>query len=81
VSEALPTVRTALAAHCRVSAHCLDCERVRELDLEALAECHANTPLIRLPLRCVRCESRRCRVVVSGRWPGEAGAGQAVSPT
>ena len=69
MTEALPTVRTALAAHCRVSAHCLDCERVQELNLEALAERHTDTALIRLPLRC-RCGSRRCRIVVSGREPG-----------
>ena len=69
MAETLPTVSTALAAHCRVSAHCLDCERVQELNLEALAERHADTALIRLPLRC-RCGSRRCRVVVSGREPG-----------
>ena len=80
MTEGLATVRTALAAHCRVSAHCLRCDHVRDLDLDALAERHADTALIRLPLRC-RCGSRACRVVVSGRWPGEAGAGQAVSPT
>jgi hypothetical protein len=55
MTEPLPTVRAALAAHCRVSAHCLGCDHVRELDLEALAERHADTLLIRLPLRCRRC--------------------------
>jgi hypothetical protein len=68
--EDLPIVRTALAAHCRVSAHCVKCEHVHELDLDALAERHANTPLIHLPLRCQRCRSRACRVIVSGREPG-----------
>jgi hypothetical protein len=32
----LPTVRTALAAHCRVAALCLKCDHVRDLNLEAL---------------------------------------------
>jgi hypothetical protein len=65
----LPTVRTALAARCRVAALCLDCDRARDLDLKALAKHHADTPLIRLPLRC-RCGSRRYRIIVSGREPG-----------
>ena len=69
MAETLPTVSTALAAHCRVSAHCLDCERVQELNLEALAERHGDTPLIRLPLR-YRCGSRRYRIVMSGQEPG-----------
>ena len=69
MAKPLPTIRTALAAHCRVSARCLDCERVQELNLEALTERYVDTALIRLPLRC-RCGSRRCRIVVSGREPG-----------
>jgi hypothetical protein len=32
----LPTVRTALAAHCVLDALCLECDRVRRLDLAAL---------------------------------------------
>jgi len=36
MTKALPTVRTALAAHCRVAALCLKCDHVRDLDLEAL---------------------------------------------
>jgi hypothetical protein len=36
VTEGLPTVRTALAAHCLVAALCLRCDHVRDLDLEAL---------------------------------------------
>jgi hypothetical protein len=62
----LPTVRTALAAHCTVDALCLDCDRVRRLDLTALARRHVDTPLRTLPLRC-ECGSRNCRVIVSGR--------------
>jgi len=69
VTEALATVRTALAAHCTVAALCLRCDHVRDLDLEVLAERHADTALIVLPLRC-RCGSRRCRIIVSGREPG-----------
>lgn len=69
MAKPLPTIRTALATYCRVSAHCLDCERVQELNLEALAERHVDMALIQLPLRC-RCGSRRCRVVASAREPG-----------
>ena len=66
----LPTVRTALAAHCRVAALCLKCDHVRDLDLEALLRRQADTPLVRLPLLCRRCGSRRYRIIVSGREPG-----------
>jgi hypothetical protein len=70
MTEALPTVSTALAARCRVSALCLECGHIRNLDLKALAKRHANTALIKLPLQCRQCGSRRCRVIVSGREPG-----------
>ena len=69
MTEALPTIRTALAAHCRVAALCLRCEHVHDLDLKALAKRHADMPLIKLPPRCP-CGSRACRVVVSGQEPG-----------
>ena len=69
IDQPLPTIRTALAAHCRVAALCLRCDHVRDLDLEALAERYVDTALIRLPLRC-RCGSRRYRIVVSGQEPG-----------
>jgi len=63
----LPTVRTALAGYCLVDALCLECDRVRRLDLLALASNgYRDTPLIRLPLRC-ECGSRACRVIVSGQ--------------
>ena len=61
MTEALATVRTALAAHYTVAPLCLRCDHVRDLDLEALAERHGDTPLIRLPLR-YRCGSRRYRI-------------------
>jgi hypothetical protein len=67
----LPTVRTALAAHCRVAVLCLNCDHVRDLDLKVLAGRHADTPLIRLPLRCRRCGSRAFRVLVSGVAPSQ----------
>ena len=69
VTEGLATIRTALAAHCLVAALCLRCDHIHDLDLEALVERHADTPLIRLPLRCQRCGSRAFRAVVSGRRP------------
>ena len=69
MTEGLATVRSALAAHCLVAALCLKCDHVRDLNLKALAERHADTALISLPLRC-RCGSRRWRIVVSGQEPG-----------
>jgi hypothetical protein len=48
---------------------CDKCDHVRELNLEALAQRHADTLLIRLPLRCRRCGLRAFRVVVSGAAP------------
>ena len=41
-------------------------DRVRRLDLSALAGNFTNTTLIGLPLRC-DCGSRSCRVIVSGQ--------------
>ena len=58
MTEGLATVRTALAAHCQVAALCLHCDHVHDLDLKALAQRHADTPLARLSLRC-RCGSRK----------------------
>jgi hypothetical protein len=70
VTKGLPTVRAARAARRRVVVHCLECDDVRELDLRAFAASGlADTPLIRLPLRCVRCGSRAGGVIVSGRAP------------
>jgi hypothetical protein len=48
-----------------VDALCFECDRVRRLDLVALAERYLDTPLRSLPLRC-ECGSRNCRVIVSG---------------
>ena len=62
----LPTVRTALAAHCQVAALCLDCDHVRDLDLEALAERHADTPLIGLPHGGARNRPRLKNVLSKG---------------
>lgn len=62
MAEDLLSVRIALMAHCRVAAPCLKCDHIHDLDLKALAKRHADTPRIRLPLRC--------RIVVSGREPG-----------
>jgi hypothetical protein len=63
----LATVATALAAECRLHAICADCERVQQIDLQALVDAGwTRTPLVDLPLRC-RCGSRRCSAVVSGR--------------
>ncbi len=63
----LPTVQSAILAHCTVAALCLNCDHIRELDLHALARRHAATPLIQLPLQCQRCGSRAFRTVVSGQ--------------
>jgi hypothetical protein len=62
----LPTVRTALAAYCLVDALCLECDRVRRLDLRALPGWYRETPLRSLPLRC-ECGSRSCQVIVGGQ--------------
>jgi hypothetical protein len=63
----LPTVLTALAAHCEVHVIC-DCERVAELDLRALADRGlGHVALIELPLRCQVCGSVSGKVSVSGR--------------
>ena len=74
MSGGLPTVRSALAAHCQVAALCLSCDHVRNLDLRELATRHADTALIQLPLRFQRCGARRFRIIVSGRLPGEDAA-------
>jgi hypothetical protein len=68
MTKGASTVRTALTTRCRVLALCLECGHIRDLDLKALARRHADTPLIRLPLRC-QCGSRRYRIIVSGREP------------
>jgi hypothetical protein len=74
VSGGLPTVRSALAAHCQAAALCLTCDHIRNLDLRELATRHADTALVELPLRCQGCGARRFRIIVSGRLPGENAA-------
>jgi hypothetical protein len=74
VSGGLPTVRSALAAHCQAAALCLTCDHIQDLDLRELATRHADTALIQLPLRCQRCGARRFRIIVSGRSPRDNAA-------
>lgn len=62
------TVATSIAARVLVDALCLSCDHCKRLDLQALADrglAHVGLP--DLPLRCDRCGSRECRVIVSGR--------------
>lgn len=70
MNDRLPTVRSALAARCKVAAICDACDHDRELDLnDLIARGHGDTALLALPLRCA-CGAAQFRMVVSGSPPG-----------
>jgi hypothetical protein len=63
----LPTARTTLVSHSRLTAMCRACRRIADADLARVVEAEmGGVPLIHLRFRYPNCHSRRCDAVLSG---------------